>query len=580
MDSLNIETVDPFSPHIARLTSPRTLQAIQQLGLEGKDLVYIPKSEFLRQGLGKDLAEQRFSHHEARRAKYIAEVKAVRLEIARNTGESPKRKEAETRGKAASPVREMEERERKLLSKLQKHKEKQLDLALLSEARQLELLHDLEEAKQREASREKRRLEGLQRKQRTIRLQKLTFETAISKRSSSKEPLVVGFKEDSFDLKLKELQVKLEKRSLERQKAKEEVLNSSGGERVDDGLAKRMKVLETEESWIAMQSEHSLEVEEKLRRHEENLRELKEKRSKQHSERLAQAALKAERLKSLERDKARQLESTRQQLALREHSAEQRYLSHFRLKEEHFTSLAQKEALKQERNLYRRMAKREEEQGKAEVLIAGMRENELKFTKKRENMAKEWAIRREIQAEQRSDRYKQAQRLKKVEEYQRGRILAQLQAEERQIAALQAAKGREQRLKQQLRKEMEWEKNLFGQQFDRLLASHSREKLLRSFQRPLSLSPTRNQVASLTPIAAPEPSSLNHSLSEVSGQLEEIRTKHDKELMEQLRLENERERERSEELARTKSEAETQELESRFRQERALANMRIVALSE
>ena len=137
MDSLNIETVDPFSPHIARLTSPRTLQAIQQLGLEGKDLVYIPKSEFLRQGLGKDLAEQRFSHHEARRAKYIAEVKAVRLEIARNTGESPKRKEAETRGKAASPVREMEERERKLLSKLQKHKEKQLDLALLSEAKEV-----------------------------------------------------------------------------------------------------------------------------------------------------------------------------------------------------------------------------------------------------------------------------------------------------------------------------------------------------------------------------------------------------------------------------------------------------------
>lgn len=578
MDSLNIETVDPFSPSIARLNSPRTLQAIQQLGLEGRDLVYIPKEEFLRQGLGKDLAEQRYLHQEDRRARFIAEVKAVRLEIM-TRGPSSKRKEAEKRGKAASPVRDMEERERKLLSKLQKHKEKQLDLALASEARQLELLHSLEEAKQREANREKQRLEGLQRKQQSFRLQKLTLDTVLSKRSAGREPLVVGVKEDSFDLKLKELQAKLEKRALERQKAKEEVLNSSAGERVDESIAKRLKVLETEESWVAMQSEHSLEVEEKLRRHEEHLAELREIRAKQHNERLFRAALKAERVKSIERSKAQQLEATRQQLALREHSAEQHYLTHFRLKEQHFTSLAQKEALKHERNLYRRMAKREEEQGKAAVLVADMRENELKLAKKREIQAKEWAIRREIQAEQRSDRYKQAQRLRRAEEYQRSLVSAQLQAEERQVAALQAARDREQRLKQLLRKEMEWEKTRIEQQFDQVW-THSKDRLLRSFQRPVSLSPTRNQAASLTPIAAPEPSSLNPSLSGASLQLEEMRSKHDRELMEQLRLENERERQRTEELARAQSEAETQELESRFRLEREEANLRIVALSE
>lgn len=577
----SIESADPFSPSIARISSPRTLQAIQMLGLQVKDLVHVPKSEFVRQGLGQDLAEQRYKHREDRRAKYIAEVKSARLRIITDSGESPTRKEANMRGKTVSPVRDMEQRERKLLEKLQKHKEKQLDMALVSEARQLQLLQDLEEAKQREAVREKQRLERLQQKQRVLNAQKITFETAISKRISSKEPLLVDSKEDSFDVKLRELQGKLEKRALERQKVKEEVIDSSGAW-VDESLAKRMKVLETEESWIAMQSEHSLEVDEKMRRHEEHMRKLREQRAKQQSERLSRQALKAERLQCLERDKARQLELIREQIALRDLSAEQRYISQSRLKEEHLNSLAQHEANKQEQSMQRRRAKREEEQAKLEIFMAERREIEGKIAKKRENFEKEWAVRREIHEELRNDRYKEAQRLQRMEEYQRGLTLAQLQAEERHIAAIQAAKAQEQQLKQQLRKEIELEKKQFGDQFDRVLASHSKMRLDRTFTRPISLSPSRNQAASRTPIAAPEPTSLNHSVSDVSGEgnLEEVREKHDRELMEQLRLENERERERAEELTQARSEQETQEMEARFRQERAAANQRIVALSE
>lgn len=549
------------------------------LGLQIKDLVYVPKSDFVRQGLGQDLAEQRFKHREDRRAKYIAEVKSARLRIITESAESPTLKETDIRGKSVSPVRDMEQRERKLLAKLQKHKEKQLDLALNSEARQLQLLQDLEEAKEREAIREKQRLERLQQKQRVLNAQKITFETAISKRISSKEPLIDP-KEDSFDVKLKELQGKLAKRALERQKVKEEVMNSSGNW-VDESLAKRMKVLETEESWIAMQSEHSLEIDEKMRRHEEHMRNLQAQRAKQHNERISRQMLKADRLQSLEREKTREIETIRQQIALRDLSAEQRYISQSRLKEEHINSFALQEACKQQLNLQRRMVKRLEEQKKVEICIAERREYEEKLGKKREVMEKEWKLRREIQEEKRSDRYKEAKRLQMVEEYQRGLKLAQIQAEERHIAAIQAAKAQEQQLKQQLRKEIELEKKEFGDQLDKVMVSHSRIRLNRSFQRPISLSPSRNQAISRTPVGAPEPMSLNRSVSDVSeGNLEEVREKHDRELMEQLRLENERERARAQELSQARNEQEAQDMEARFRLERAAANQRIVALSE
>lgn len=564
MASLTIDSVDPFSPYIQRISSPRSLQALQHLGLELKDLTYTPITEFLRLGLAKELAEQRYLHNEDRRAKYIADVKDKRREIIRNASGSPVRKDTENKAKT-DPLRQMELKERRLLEKLHKHRERQLNQTIAAEHRQMELIKDLEDRKKREISKEKQRLERLRHKQRSVHMQKIALETLVPKRTPSKSPVLETKTEDAFDIKLKELQTKLEKRAVERKGLEEWSYLS---ERVE---GRRRKATETEESLWGL-SEHSVDLEERFRRHEAHMKHLRALRAQQLNDQLSQAAFKAERLKALQQEKQTQLETLRSGLAAREHSAEQRYLNYMKLKEEHYSELARKEAAKLEQSQYRRRLKHETVQARAESVLLDMQETEVKIAKRLENQAKERAIRREIQEEQRLDRYQQAQRLRKMEEYKRELTLTQLQAEQRRIADIQAAKRREKQLKQRLRKEIELEKKEIGEKFDLALTS-------KQTMRPLSLSPVRQPEASPPPVLE---SSLHRTTSSVSSgsKLEEVKKRHDRELMEQLRLEHERERERAEALAKVSDEQEALEMEARFQQERTLANQRIVALSE
>ena len=65
----------------ARLSSPRSLEACYEEGIDPGMLLYIDKKHFMQPGLHKDVSEMRFEFHERRRLALIDSVKEKRREI-------------------------------------------------------------------------------------------------------------------------------------------------------------------------------------------------------------------------------------------------------------------------------------------------------------------------------------------------------------------------------------------------------------------------------------------------------------------------------------------------------------------
>ena len=84
-NKVSLENCD-FNKKKVRITSPFSLLACELIGIDQKDLIYIPKEEYVRnnqecQNLHKELQEERYNHYNSRRLKLIEEAKKKREEL-------------------------------------------------------------------------------------------------------------------------------------------------------------------------------------------------------------------------------------------------------------------------------------------------------------------------------------------------------------------------------------------------------------------------------------------------------------------------------------------------------------------
>lgn len=124
---VSLDSVDLYSPSLRTVRSPRSLQAVQSLGLQLQDLQYVPLSAFGRAKLSPELAEAEFKLHEdlrLRRVQAAIEARKKLLAAEESPNKAPSRSVDATRDE--NPLKTMQIREERQILRLEQRKKQAL----------------------------------------------------------------------------------------------------------------------------------------------------------------------------------------------------------------------------------------------------------------------------------------------------------------------------------------------------------------------------------------------------------------------------------------------------------------------
>ena len=512
---LSLDSVDPCSPELLQVSSPRSLEAVQKRGLTLKDLAYVPRADFHKQGQSPEVTEAVYRRHEDTRLRRLQEVTEERLRLVASHPPTSRSLSNVPRTNFEAALDSMRVKERNRLHKLELKKTKELIQIAVGGS------PDLRSGEKNIGSRSAQPTPPQVRTTpKPPRLSKKATDVPSSdhkpastthKRGTSLSPTSVY---ETANTTLGDMRRKLEARA--RLIAESKAKKGSEAQRRSESPE---TALHTKSSNTQSQgcSEVDLETREKRRKEQMAAIEAQRHSRRKEKERTWQARVK--RLHQLESEEEHRANSERQRLAAVQLQALQRFHQAQLAKESQITDIASKESEKNAQSRLRRERLQQLDSLRAsqdyeEYTVAERKSEELRLSR-----IQSIQQHGEINDHHRGMRYAEAQRLKRMEEYHRMKILEKINEENEFSKRLQSAKAQELQLKQRLRKQLENEKRVMAERFERLTLVKGPQLLhtLRA-SRPISMSPSllpkhRRRKSSVTPSPAPPPRIMDYSTS-------------------------------------------------------------------
>lgn len=433
----SLENFDEYNINPPLLTSPRSLEACRQHGIEAEELVYRYEDSFFEKNITEDIQEIRYRHYEKKRLEKLAIVRDERQRLV-NSGWVPTAPNSSRDRDARSEANSTFDEERKSTAALKEQRamesikarrqqeleqmvayELKLNQVAQEQQRQLEIEKQKEQQRQREAQARQKVWEEMQRQKEIDKAKKEAKQERLRKKLAAEEFAAEQARKEQEEAEEKERMREARERELEARRLREEhkrqteMLIEQQQKQVE---LRRIEMQEKDErrkaEMEARQLEMMVKAEEERTRAQQRIRGaleqqkdlLKQQRQLFH-ERQEKNAIKRQQYEAQQR-----ADIERRKLAAK-HKNEELKRAFERM--EHIASKKRRETLSKERKAEENLQRVQEERE---------REHRQKMERQRLKQA---------------DKLEAVERLQRIEDYKREQALEKLRLDDERTSALQ-----------------------------------------------------------------------------------------------------------------------------------------------